>query len=414
MAVVPASRTGRRFDRVAHRLLHFLILCGLLLMVAVVVVPIAKTEHPDDEGPLIIAVPLVLVLQLFSGRISRFVDWLLYGLRDDPSAAAWQVAKELESASGEQTLPAMLAAMAAALRLSFLEVRVGPPDAERSVATRGEPASATSSFELMHAGRRLGVLHASRRGQPLGQEDGRLLRAMAAQLAVVLHASELNRDLRRARERLVLSREDERRRLRRDLHDGVGPALAGIALGLESVDATLGRAPEQARALLGEVRQEIHGVIVDVRRAVDGLRPPMLDEIGLGSAVQRMAQAFADRTGVALELDIEPLPRLPAAVEVGAYRIAVEALTNAARHAEADRWSVVLRRTDGVLQVAVTDDGIGIGDAEPGTGLSSLRERADELAGRVSVASGADGTRVQAEIPLDRFMVDASDDAVSA
>ena len=410
MAVAPASRTGRRLERVAHRLLHSLILLGLLLMVAVVIVPIAEQDHPGDEAPLIIALPLVLVLGLFSNRVARFVDWLLYGSRDDPSAAAWQVARELESASDEQTLPALLSAMAATLRLSYVEVRVGETAEEHPVATHGTPSSATTAFELRHAGRRLGLLLASRRGQPLGREDGRLLRAMAAQLAVVLHARELNADLRRARETLVLSREDERRRLRRDLHDGVGPALAGIALGLESVDASLTRAPDQARQLLGEVQTEIRGVIVDVRRAVDGLRPPMLDEVGLSAAVERMAQAFADRTGVALDLDIEPLPRLAAAVEVGAYRIAVEALTNAARHASAQRWTVALRRSDEALHITVADDGVGLGAAVPGTGLSSLRERAEELGGRVSVESSADGTRVEAELPVDRPSPAGADD----
>lgn len=402
MAVLPASRVGRRFDTAVHRVLHFLILGGLLLMVAVVAVPLARADHPGYESPLLIAIPLVLVLELLSGRVTRLVDWLLYGLRDDPSAAAWQVARELETVPDGEALPALLAAMAATLRLSFVEVRLGGPGEQLVVASHGVPVAAATSFELRHAGERLGVLVATRHGQPLGQEDGRLLRAMAAQLGVVLHAQELNRDLQRARETLVLSREDERRRLRRDLHDGVGPALAGIALGLETVDSTLAREPERARALLGEVRGEIGGVILDVRRAVDGLRPPMLDEIGLGPAVERVAQAFAERSAAELDVQLGPLSGLPAAVEVGAYRIAVEALTNAARHADADRWTVALHQNDGLLEISVVDDGVGAGEAAPGNGLSSLRERADELGGRVTFSSGAGGTEVVARIPVER------------
>lgn len=400
MSTLPLRWARRGFEAVAHQLLSFLILAGLLLMVAVVVVPIAHDEAPSHEAPLLIAVPLVLVLQLMSGGVHRFVDWILYGYRGDVSSAAWRVAHELESAQASDPLPSLLSAMAATLRLSFVEVRLGPADGEVVAASCGRPTDYATEFELRHAGERMGVLLAARRGQALRLQDQRLLHALAAQVAVVTHANKLAADLQRTREKLVAAREDERRRLRRDLHDGVGPALAGIALGLESADRALHRDPGIAHELMSELRTELTHVIVDVRGAVDGLRPPLLDEVGLVVAIEQVARSFGGRLGVTVDIVAGDLPHLPAAVEVGVYRIAVEALTNVVRHSGASGCTVTIDEDAGKLVVRVDDDGHGMASASAGHGISSMRERAEELGGSLTIDSGATGTAVAARIPI--------------
>ena len=218
----------------------------------------------------------------------------------------------------------------------------------------------------------------------------------------MLHAARLTAELQGARERLVLAREEERRRLRRDLHDGLGPAMAGHLLRLDVIGAKVGAA-SPASADVDALREELRATVLEVRRVVEGLRPPSLDELGLAAALAQATERLTAGAGVSLVLDVDELPPLPAAVEVAAYRIVTEAVTNVVRHASASGCRVGVAADGRVLRLTVADDGLGVSPdvGVGGHGLQTMRERAEELRGRLSVVSSG-GTTVVAELPLPR------------
>jgi signal transduction histidine kinase len=218
---------------------------------------------------------------------------------------------------------------------------------------------------------------------------------------------QLTADLQRSRGRLVSAREEERRRLRRDLHDELGPQLAGVGLQLEAARKLVRADPAAAEAMLDRLVRETQSAIAAIRRLAYELRPPALDELGLAGALRQQASRFASGNGAslgALNVSVDAsgeLDRLPAAVEAAAYRIALEALTNVARHAGASNCTVRIQR-NGVLQLEVLDDGRGLlPDHAAGVGLSSMRERAAELGGTCAIGPGpGGGTLVCARLPL--------------
>jgi signal transduction histidine kinase len=229
-----------------------------------------------------------------------------------------------------------------------------------------------------------------------------VLDRLARQVAVAAHGVVLAHEVARSREHVVSVREEERRRLYRDLHDGLGPSLAALALTVETARDAVPDDPARATDLLDRTLPRLRGTIDDVRGVVNGLRPPALDDLGLAGAVRELATRF----GGALDVRVlagEPGGGLAAATEVAAYRIVAEALANASRHAGASQVAVRLSREGAVLRVTVTDDGRGIGpDArEDGVGLASMRERAEEIGGgcELGVPPGG-GTEVRAWLPV--------------
>jgi signal transduction histidine kinase len=196
----------------------------------------------------------------------------------------------------------------------------------------------------------------------------------------------------------VNTREEERHRIRRDLHDGLGPAMAGVVYKLETARLLVDAEPARAGAQIDEVRGQVQEIVADVRRLVHELRPPALDDRGLVGAIRQLAEAQP----LPVEVVAGDVGPLSAAVEVAAYRIVAESLTNVTRHAEASSAEVHLARTDTELVVEVADDGVGIGaDVQAGVGLLSVRERAAELGGRTDVNCPPEGgTVVRALLPL--------------
>ena len=190
--------------------------------------------------------------------------------------------------------------------------------------------------------------------------------------------------------------EEERRRLRRDLHDGLGPALAGVVLGLHRARARVPGDPVAAQAQLDDLTAQVQGAVADVRRLVYGLRPPAVDELGLVGAIEEQAQAMG---GVEVHGEVDG--DLPAAVEVAAYRIALEAMTNSLRHG-GGRWCRVGVELNGALHVVVEDDGVGLPEQfRAGVGIASMRERATELGGTCAVERrNPSGTTVRAVLPV--------------
>jgi signal transduction histidine kinase len=220
---------------------------------------------------------------------------------------------------------------------------------------------------------------------------------------VAVHAVRLTSDLQHSRERLVSTREEERRRLRRDLHDGLGAQLAGLNIQAGTLRRLIPRDPDAADDLVVELREELRSAISDIRRLVYDLRPPALDDLGLIEALRRLAERYGsedEQLSVLVEAP-EDLPNLPAAVEVAVYRIVQEALTNVVRHARAKSCVVRLAVNEDVA-LEIVDDGVGIpAERSAGVGLSSMRERASELGGSCVVQSvPKGGTQVLVRLPL--------------
>ena len=198
----------------------------------------------------------------------------------------------------------------------------------------------------------------------------------------------------------MLAREDERRRLRRELHDGLGPTLAALTLQVDTVRNVLAAGGEAQSELL-TLRDGVAATVLDVRRMVEGLRPPALDELGLPAALTQLAERVTAGTELRVEVTMPAaLPEIPAAVEVAAYRVTQEALTNAVRHARATRSEVALRVDVDGLRLEISDKGTGEVQPRPGgIGLTTMHERAAEIGGRLSIDSAAQGTTVALWLP---------------
>jgi two-component system, NarL family, sensor kinase len=298
--------------------------------------------------------------------------------------------------------------VAESLRLPYVAVRVDTSRATAgSTVEHGRLVGEPLCLPLIYQGQPVGELVLGPRtpGEGFSAADRRVLAELAAQAGVAVHAVRLTAQLQQSRAHLVAAREEERRRLRRDLHDGLGPTLAGVVLGLETAGNLLDGQPpaDQIRALLERLRDETQGAIAGIRRLVYGLRPPALDDLGLVPALQTQAATLgqgSDGMVVSVEADGD-LSALPAAVEVAAYRIVLEAVTNATRHAKARHCQVRLHQ-DGALLVEVRDDGVGLAPSwRAGVGLTSMRERAVELGGTLQVEPApAGGTVVTATLPV--------------
>jgi two-component system NarL family sensor kinase len=278
-------------------------------------------------------------------------------------------------------------------------------DESSPAVTVGVLESQSVELPLQHAGTEVGRLTVGlRRGERrLSARDATLLSDIARLAAAAANEMRLATDLRRSRERLVVAQEDERRRLRRELHDGLGPALAGMALEVAAADRAAQRGDPSAIGLLTGLQHDVEDLLSDVRRISRDLRPAALDELGLVDALRQRAAAVTDASNghPLVQVDADGIPALPAAVEVAAYRIASEALSNAMRHADASLCTVRLI-ADGSLRLEVHDDGRGLPEAiTRGVGLGSMAERAGELGGSCMIESSpGSGTTVRAELPL--------------
>jgi signal transduction histidine kinase len=253
-----------------------------------------------------------------------------------------------------------------------------------------------------YLGARIGNLVVSTPGPGvvLRAAERRLLADLARQSGPAAHGVATLMELRRSRQRLVAAREEERRSLRRELHDDLGAMLTGVALGIDAAGNRL-TAGSPAAEQLSRVRVVVSAAVADLRRIIDGLRPPALDEVGLAGAIRDRLLPLSNG-GPQLDVDAPPLPALPPEVEVACYHVAVEAVHNAVRHADARRVTVTLATTDGQLELAVTDDGHGM-DATTGRGqgMMTMRQRVEEIGGRFDLATGPAGTTVSATLPTD-------------
>lgn len=373
----------------------------------------------------LVATGLVAVLfQPLRARLQRGVNRMMYGERDDPFTVLRRLGQRLESSGRpEDVLSALVETVTQALKLPYAEIALRRGEAFERAAAFGDPAHERVPFPIQYQDQTVGYLNvASRRpGEALDEPDKGLLRQIARQAGPVAHAVQLTRDLRQSRIRLVTAREEERRRLRRDLHDGLGPVLASQGLKIAAVNHLLDTDPEGARKFLDELASENEATVAEIRRLVYALRPPELDELGLAGAIRGFADGLignagspqnpgATRSRTSFQVDVQAPERelagLPAAVEVAAYRITTEALTNVTRHAQADQCTVsfTIEGEEGekMLQLEIEDDGVGLPDEKKsGIGLNSMRERAEEVGGTFGIESlPRKGTRLVARLPL--------------
>jgi signal transduction histidine kinase len=367
-------------------------------------------------GPAIgINLVATVIVLLTTPRVYRWlrisINDLVYGQHDDAFALLATVHPHLESMSTPQAiLPTIAATIAQTLKLPYVAIAAqeGETALEASFGAV-RPGVALETLPLRYEETKIGELRvaARRADEPLSQSDHKVLGDLARQVGIALHAAQLTADLQRSRTRLVTAREEERRRIRRDLHDGLGPTLANFAMRLEQARENLPPGAEESAALLTRLTAEAQSTITDVRRLVYQLRPPDLDEFGLVSALREYLHRMTPKgTTITLQAP-ETLPNLPAAVEVAAYRIVQEAVNNAIKHARASVITVTLALSPAVavplsLAVEICDNGVGLSVDHPvGIGLHSMRERAEELGGQWMLSNRSEGgVRVMAYLPL--------------
>jgi signal transduction histidine kinase len=362
---------------------------------------------------------IAMVFQPLRERVQRGINHLLYGERDEPYAVVARLGRRLEATfAPDAVLPTITETVAQALRLPYVAIAIDQSGICINAAAAGQPVPDPLTLPLVYQGETVGQLILGPRGQsePFSATDRRLLDDLARQAGVAAHAVRLTTqlqgltvDLQHSREQLVTMREEERRRLRRDLHDGLGPSLAGFSLTVGAVRNLLLRDPQTADALLVQLGTEIETAVGDIKRLVYNLRPPALDELGLLGAIRARATHYStDRAPNGLHVWVEApeqLPALSAAVEVAAYRIVQEALTNVVRHAQAHN-AVVRVSCSEALCIEISDYGIGLNAEDwpkqhTGVGLLSMHERAAELGGRCVIEPGPmGGTCVSAWLPL--------------
>jgi signal transduction histidine kinase len=385
---------------VLSRAVAWLLLSGMVLASYGVLVLALGALVSRAVGPSVVATVLVAVAAApLLPRLQRAVDKRMYGDRDDPARVASEVAERLTTGD-ESGLAAVVVGLRLALRLPYVALRT-----ERSPQVEaGHPEGRTVVLPITYAGSAIGQLVVGLRPgeQRLSPPDAATLQLVVGALAVAVRALHLATDLQESRERIVLAQEEERRRLRRDLHDGLGPTLTGMAMGADAAGNLLAANPDAAAGLISSLRRDSRTALAEVRRLVDDLRPGDLEELGLLGALRVRADQLSRRSdGTAVTVEVlvpEQLPALPAAVEVAAYRIATEALTNVARHARATRAALTLRCGQ-ELEVEVTDDGRHNGWVS-GVGLQAMAERAAEVGARFEAGPSPDGGRVFVAIPL--------------
>lgn len=407
-------------DVIINRTLVYGALTASVVGIYVVVVGGLGTLLQARGNFLVSMLAAGLVAVLFAPlrtRLQRSVNHLLYGERDEPYTVLSRLGQRLESTLvPDAVLPTVVRTVAEALNLPYAAVELERDGAYEIAATAGNSAGDPVRLPLVYGGETIGrlVLETRAGDESFSTSDRRLLEDLAHQISVAAHAVRitdeavrLSADLQRSRERLVKTREEERRRLSRDLHDGLGPTLGSLPMKLDVAGDLLERDPTAARNLLHGLKWQAQSAVADIRRLVYELRPPALDELGLVGAIRESAAQYA-QNGLRVSVSVkEELSSLPAAVEVAAYRIVQEALTNVAHHAAAGVCSVTLKLDEesGTLDLEIKDDGRGLSHGRgKGVGLYSMRERAEELGGSCIVESppGA-GARVRATLPCTTF-----------
>ncbi|GAA3814561.1 hypothetical protein GCM10022226_39290 [Sphaerisporangium flaviroseum] len=388
-------------DRLLNRTLVYAVLTLLVAGVFGLAVGLASSAlGGPGVGAVLAAVVIALGLDPARAAVQHGVDRLLYGRRRDPYQALTDLGRRLSVAlAPEQVLPIVVRTVAEALRRPYVAVTLEGDTLP--TASHGVPTADVDRLPLRHAGVEVGVLTIGAR--ITDPDDKRLLLDFVRQAGVAAHAVRLAHELRSSRDRLLVAREEERHRIRRDLHDQLGPTLAGVALGLGAARRTA-TSPEAAE-LLDRLESEVKGGLEDVKRLLADLRPTSLDQLGLAKALRHYGETVTARGQVEVSVEVRDDLALAPEVEVAVYRIVLEAVTNVTRHAAATHCVVAVTTVADSLHLSVRDDGVGLPAATEsrGLGLTSMCERVQELGGRCGIESpSGGGTLLSASLPLTR------------
>lgn len=404
-------------DPIIARTLVYGLLTLLVVSVYVTTVGLAGVALLGDVDitlSLVVTGVIAVGFEPVRRRLQQAVNRMLYGERDEPHVVVRRLGHRLEATLDPDTvLPVLTETVKDSLKLPYAAVLLGDPDDPVRLVERGEPGTAELvRLALTHGNERVGELRVAPRSwqDTFSHADQAVLRLLAQQAGAAAHAvllaAELQRltaDLKRSRTLLVTAREEERRQIRRDLHDGFGPNLSTLTHRLDAARRLLTVDPDAADALLLELKEHTRQMTDHIRQLVRGLRPPILDDLGLIRAISEQIAQLSHGGGPVIHLSASPTSwRLPAATEVAAYLITMEALTNTVRHAKAGTCEVTLSERDSVLEIQVIDDGAGLPTGRPhGVGLAAMRERAAELGGTCQISGSAVGTQVLAIIPIE-------------
>jgi signal transduction histidine kinase len=409
-------------DIIINRTLVYGVLTASTMGIYVIAVGYLGNVFRSQDKSIIAFLTTGLVALLFQPlreSLQRIVNRFMYGERDDPIALLLKLGKQLEeTVSPQEALTGIVEMIAQALKLPYAAITLLSKEGYEVVEECGHSVAELIQLPLLFQTETVGQLIVAPRspGESFNAEEIDLLNNISLQLGVAAHSVRLAVDLQRSRERLAVTLEEERRRLRRDLHDGLGASLAALHLEMGALKRMIRGNPEMAEEMVDEFRTELREGVNEIRRVVYQLRPPALDELGLVAALRSQAERFNEsmdldrnpaqdrRVDDFLEIKLEApdtLPPLPAAVEVAAYRIVQEALTNVVQHSKARTCIVHLNLGD-ELNVSVSDDGIGIGEKQnTGIGLHSMRERAEELGGKFAIVSDPkNGTQIRVSLPI--------------
>jgi two-component system, NarL family, sensor kinase len=368
------------------------------------VVALITTVTPAGTVPSLFAVATVALVVVPAHRwLQRWVGRLVYGDRDDPLRALARVADGIRGTGGRADpvdVRPMLCGIAEALRSPYVAVQ----DADGApLAAVGVPADLpVHEVALSYAGEPVGTLAVGGRTarNPLSAADRALVAALAGPVAVAVRAALMALEVAESRARVLAVREAERQRLRGDLHDGLGPSLSGVALGLEAARGSVLQHAERLPEILDVLHHEVESLVTEVRAIIDDLGP---GDVDLLASLRGHVEAANAAGGVVVELaHTGPVDRLPGEVAVAAQRIAGEAFNNALRHASATRIALSVAVEPGLLTVEVADDGSGAVTSRPGgVGVDSMRRRAEAVGGILAVeAVPGRGTRVRAYLPV--------------
>jgi two-component system NarL family sensor kinase len=392
-------------DLVIRRTAVFVGVTGLVFL-AYLAVAAAFGTDPSQRAALVAAVVVAVVAEPARRRLQRATSRLLFGRRDEPLAALALLRDRLRDATDDAELAAAVTEVVPPLlRTRAVALHLFRDGELREVARTGEPGDDAEEFPLVHQSELLGTLAVGLRepGVAFGRADRVLLAELSHPVAAAAHAVRLQAELRAAADRVLRAAAAERERLRRELHDRLGPLLVGTGLTVDALRRGVSADTPTGEGL-AEVAGQLRTASGEVRRIVDRLEPAALLELGLTDAVRDHLDRLAALPGVPrFEFSAGGLGSLPPVVQEAAYFLLLEAVTNVLRHARAARVVVRIQRRPGVLEVEVLDDGVGM--TEPyvaGVGIGSMRRRALELGGSCTVGPGPTrGTRVCATFPLE-------------